>query len=93
MRKIVCIMLGVAFILGLGVAQAGPEEDRQAFVNYFTKRFPDTPLDDFVNGIYSIDKASREQWEEIEEFPPYELAIDEGQTLFETPFANGKNIC
>jgi len=35
--------------------------------------------------------ASREQWEEIEEFPPYELNIDKGETLFNTPFANGKS--
>lgn len=72
-------------------AGASPEEDRNAFVNYFHKKFPETPPEDFVNGIYSIDQPSREQWEEIEEFPPYELAISEGETLFNTPFANGKS--
>ena len=40
--------------------------------------------------VYSIDPASREQWEEIEEFPPYELNITKGEELFNTPFANGK---
>jgi sulfur-oxidizing protein SoxA len=71
--------------------QASPEQDLKDFRAYFTKRFPDTPVNDFVNGVYSIDAASREQWEEIEEFPPYELNIEKGETLFNTPFANGKS--
>jgi sulfur-oxidizing protein SoxA len=28
---------------------------------------------------------------EMEDFPPYEIAIEDGQALFETPFANGKS--
>jgi len=87
----------IAATLGVSVAglsqigqAATPHEDLQAFRNYFVERFPGTPLNDFVNGIYSIDAPSREQWEAIEEFPPYELAIDRGEELFNEPFANGK---
>ena len=69
---------------------ATPEQDLEAFRAYFAKRFADTQFVDFVNGVYSIDAASREQWEAIEEFPPYEINIDSGQELFEAPFANGK---
>jgi len=69
---------------------AAPEDDRVAFENYFLTKFPDTPKSDFVNGIYSIDPISRDQWLDLEEFPPYELALELGETLFETPFANGK---
>lgn len=73
----------VAMFLGMPlVAQADPEADRKAFSDYFTKRFPNTPVEDFINGVYSIDSASREQWESIEEFPPYEIAIEEGEELF-----------
>jgi sulfur-oxidizing protein SoxA len=90
MKRLITIVLSTA-LAGLGCsAWAGPEEDRQAFENYFTKKYPDTPLDDFINGVYSIDEASREQWMEIEEFPPYEIAMDEGAAMYETPFANGK---
>jgi len=71
-------------------AQADPEQDLEKFRSYFEKRFPNTPFADFINGVYSIDAASREQWEEIEEFPPYELNIDKGKELFSTPFKNGK---
>ena len=71
-------------------AQASPQADLDKFRSYFAKRFPNTPFRDFINGVYSIDAASREQWEEIEEFPPYELNIEKGKTLFAKPFANGK---
>jgi len=69
---------------------ADPEQDLKQFRSYFYNRFPDTPKDDFINGVYSIDPASREQWEAMEEFPPYELNLDKGKELFNTPFKNGK---
>lgn len=71
-------------------AYASPEDDLKKFRTYHKKRFPNTPFNDFVNGVYSVDSASREQWEEIEEFPPYELNIEKGKALFNKPFANGK---
>jgi sulfur-oxidizing protein SoxA len=73
-----------------GVVMATPEEDRAAFSSFYTERFTDTPVDDFINGVYSIDAASRVQWDQIEEFPPYELDIDEGEVHYQTPFTNGK---
>ena len=92
MKKLltVTLVLGLFGSFALPV-QASPEQDLKEFRDYFTKRFPNTPVHDFVNGVYSIDAASREQWEEIEEFPPYELNIEKGETLFNTPFANGKS--
>lgn len=67
-----------------------PEEDLAAFQNFFKKRFPNVETQDYINGAYSIDPVGRENWEAIEEFPPYEPFIDEGQAMWETPFANGK---
>jgi sulfur-oxidizing protein SoxA len=72
------------------VVEASPEDDLKAFRGYFLERFPNVPLEEFSNGVYAIDAASREQWESIEEFPPYEIAIEEGEELFNTPFKNGK---
>lgn len=69
-----------------------PEADRIALQEYMKNRFPDTPLEEFVNGIYAVDAASREQWEAIEEFPPYDLDLEEGEVLFNEPFANGKSL-
>jgi sulfur-oxidizing protein SoxA len=67
-----------------------PEADRLALQKYFQSRFPAVPMDEYINGIYALDADSRSQWEEIEEFPPYEFDIEEGEVLFNTPFANGK---
>jgi sulfur-oxidizing protein SoxA len=74
------------------ITQASPEDDLKAFRAYFLERFPNVPLEEFANGVYAIDSASREQWEAIEEFPPYEIAIEEGEELFNTPFKNGKTF-
>ena len=82
----------LAFLIALPMTgnTTTPREDQKAFQSYFTERFPDTPFNDFVNGVYSIDEASREQWEDIEEFAPYELNLSKGEELFNKPFANGK---
>ncbi len=91
MKKLLTIaaMLGLMSAASVAV-QASPQQDLNEFRAYFKNRFPDVSFNDYVNGVYAIDQASREQWESIEEFPPYELNIDKGKQLFNTPFKNGK---
>ena len=90
MKKILtALSLATLFAVSY-VASATPQQDLKEFQGFYQDRFHDTPFDDFVNGVYSIDSASREQWEEIEEFAPYELNITKGEVLFNAPFANGK---
>jgi sulfur-oxidizing protein SoxA len=67
-----------------------PVADQKAFQDYFKNRFPDVKFADFANGPYAVNAPMRKQWEEIMQFPPYDFALDEGKTAFETPFANGK---
>jgi L-cysteine S-thiosulfotransferase len=67
-----------------------PVAEAKAFRNYFTGRFPKLKLEDFVNGPYSLDEDMRRQWQEIEQFPPYEFALEKGKELFARRFANGK---
>jgi L-cysteine S-thiosulfotransferase len=67
-----------------------PEADFKVFRNYFITRFPNVPLNDFVNGPYSMDADLRGQWQAIEEFPPYEFAVEKGKEMFSTPFKNGR---
>ncbi len=67
------------------------EQDINDFQAFFKKRFPQVEFSEYKNGVYAIDAASREQWLEMEDFPPYEFAIDDGENLFEKPFANGKS--
>jgi L-cysteine S-thiosulfotransferase len=91
MKKLLTIAAALGLLCTAPVAvQAGPQQDLEDFRSYFAKRFPDVQFSDYVNGVYSIDQASREEWESIEEFPPYELSIEKGKTLFNTPFKNGK---
>lgn len=91
MRKLLSIVaaLGIAASLPY-TANATPEQDLKDFRAYFKKRFPQVPLNEFGNGVYAIDAESRAQWGAIEDFPPYEINIENGKKLFETPFKNGK---
>src|SRR6202034_3743378 len=68
-----------------------PAADAKAFRNYFVQKFPNVQLDDFVNGPYSLNEDMRRQWEEKEQFPPYEFSLDMGKEMFATPFRNGKS--
>ncbi len=89
---------GCKFWLGLFIlclpfiTQASPEEDRLAYQHYFKQRFPEVQFDEFINGIYAIDQGVREQWESIEELPPYEIAVDEGEQLMKERLSNGKTL-
>jgi len=76
-------------VLLAGPVQADPEADREALVNYYQARFPNVELQEFANGLYAFDENAREQWLEMEDFPPYEIAIEDGEEFFNTPFANG----
>jgi L-cysteine S-thiosulfotransferase len=67
-----------------------PVADAKAFQNFFFQKFPDVKHEDFVNGPYSMNEDMKRQWQEKEEFPPYEFALDAGKEMFATPFKNGK---
>jgi L-cysteine S-thiosulfotransferase len=67
-----------------------PVADAKAFQKYFTTKFPKLRLDDFVNGPYAMNEDMRRQWEQKEQFPPYEFALEAGKVMFATPFKNGK---
>ncbi|QKT04370.1 sulfur oxidation c-type cytochrome SoxA [Ectothiorhodospiraceae bacterium 2226] len=70
---------------------ATPEQDVEVIQEYFRNKFPDVPYEDFSNGLYALFPAARAEWEMIEEFPPYDPYIEEGEQLFNTPFANGRS--
>jgi sulfur-oxidizing protein SoxA len=67
-----------------------PAADAKAFRDYFVNKFPKVKVEDFVNGPYSMNEDMRRQWEEKEQFPPYEFALEAGKEMFSTPFKNGK---
>ena len=68
-----------------------PVADAEAFRNFFRQKFPKVKLEDFVNGPYSMNEDMHRQWEEKEQFPPYEFSLDMGKEMFSKPFKNGKS--
>ncbi len=92
MKKIITALSAVLIATTPMVSQATPDDDLKAFRDYFVKKFPNVPMHDFINGVYAIDPASREQWEAFEEFPSYEIFVDKGEEEFHKKFANGKSL-
>jgi len=94
-RKII-VFITVMTIFGaqscLAIESLAPEKDFKAFRGFFIKRFPKVPLDDFVNGPYSMNQDMRKQWIEKEELPPYDFSVDRGKELFSAQFKNGKTF-
>ena len=76
--------------LSLTELKAEPLQDKQQLKRYYKKLFPQLKLSDYAHGVYSLDSIARQSWQAIEEFPPYEPAIESGKQLFETPFKNSK---
>jgi len=68
-----------------------PVTDAKAFRKFFTNKFPRLQLEDFVNGPYSMNEDLRRQWQDKEQFPPYEFALEAGKEMFSKPFRNGKS--
>lgn len=92
MKKMISLTVVAALLGGVAtVAQASPDADLKKFRSYFLNRFDGVPLNEFQNGVYAIDAVSRETWEAIEEFPPYEPFIEEGEEMWNAKFANGKS--
>ncbi len=69
---------------------ASPQLDQTELRNQYQQRFPQLKLTDYASGVYAIDPIAKQSWQAIEEFPPYEPAIDQGKKLFEKSFNNGK---
>ena len=89
MKSRLCLFLVMAVLAFF--AFANPQQDQALFRQHYQKLFPQLTLADYADGIYTLDAIARESWQTIEEFPPYELAIEQGEILFNTPFENGKH--
>ena len=91
-QRLEFFLLGFVLCAAAQLSVADPEADRQAFRQTYEQRFPNVKIDDFVLGVYAIDPKLRVQYEAINEFPPYEFALDEGQILASAPFPNGTTL-
>ena len=81
--------LMIAITLAPPSLLASPEDDLLAFRTFYQQRFPNIELAAHQDGAYALDAQKREQWLDMEDFPPYEIAIDEGADYYQTPLASG----
>lgn len=88
----VCALGALSASADKKATETAPAEDLKVYRDYFAKRFPGVPLNEFGNGVYALDKVARDNWEAIEEFPPYEPMIEAGEAMWNKPFANGKTF-
>ena len=83
-------LLVVAAPAVIAADKIDPVADATAFRKFFTDKFPKVKLENFVNGPYSMNEDMFRQWEEKEQFPPYEFSLEMGKEMFSRPFGNGK---
>lgn len=89
MKWLPALMLWAAF---LQAAHADPMKDRRVLLDHYQKLLPDIKFQDYVYGTFSMDARARRQYDDIMSFPPFSIDVDEGQTLWEKPFRNGKTF-
>ena len=95
MKKL--LMVFSALVLSAGLAttvQADPQTDLKQFRDYFKKRFPTVPFDEYSNGLYTLpgNEDYRASWEGYKDLAPYEVGLEEGKAMWEKPFKNGKTL-
>jgi sulfur-oxidizing protein SoxA len=88
--KLLTGVAGLGIALGAVSVHASPEKDRQELLKYYTSKYPNVKVEDYVYGALAFDADSKAQYDAIMEFPPFESQVDAGRKLWETPFKNGK---
>jgi sulfur-oxidizing protein SoxA len=90
MKKLMLGLAAASLLLGSGLALATPEQDRQDLIDYYTKKYPNVPIENYVYGALAFDADSMGQYNSIMEFPPFIGDIDKGRKMWETPLKSGK---
>ena len=89
-NKLIAVVAGLGAVFGAATAHATPEQDRQEMIKYFTAKYPNVKLEDYVYGALAFDADSKSQYDAIMEFPPFMTEIEKGQKMWETPLKSGK---
>ena len=88
--KLIAGIAGLGIVLGAATAHATPEQDRQEMIKYFTAKYPNVKIEDYVYGALAFDADSKAQYDAIMEFPPFMTEVEKGQKMWETPLKSGK---
>ena len=90
MRRLLVCLVAVNFLAGAGAALASPEQDRQDLINFYTTKYPNIPLANYVYGALAFDADAMDQYKSIMEFPPFLDKIEQGRKMWGTPLKSGK---
>lgn len=88
--KLLTGVAGLGIALGAVSVHASPEKDRQELIKYYTSKYPNVKIEDYVYGALAFDADSKAQYDAIMEFPPFDSEIEKSRKMWETPFKNGK---
>ncbi len=94
-QQIVKLLAGMASLgiaLGAASVQASPEQDRQDLIQYYTAKYPNIKIEDYVYGTlaFDTDSKARAQYDTIMQTPPYQAVLEKGKKMWDTPLRNGK---
>lgn len=93
MTLVLGLSLGLAApLLHAATPEATAAAESKEFHEFFYKRFPDVKPADYILGALAFDEDSRSQIASMEEFPPYEDAVNKGKELYSTALPNGKSL-
>jgi len=82
MKKLVLSMLALTILVSPIANASSPKSDLKNFRAYYMNKFPGVKLQQFADGIYAIDATRRDEWQNIEEFPPWEAGVEKGKAMF-----------
>lgn len=81
----------LAFLFFAKTLLASPLVDRQNIRHFYQQLFPNVPLGKYADGVYAFDADAQSAWQAINEFPPYEFDLEQGEILFNTAFKNQRS--
>lgn len=90
MKKAILGLIGLGLLGGAANTMASPEQDRLDMIKYYTTKYPNVKVSDYVYGALAYDEDSKAQYDAIMEFPPYEGDLEKGKKMWETPLKSGK---
>lgn len=76
------LLISLSLQLGAESEKSEAVNDLETIQQYFLERFPNVNFSEFANGVYALDEIARQNWEALEEFPPYEIHIDSGESYW-----------
>jgi sulfur-oxidizing protein SoxA len=89
LKKQVFALAGLGIYLVAITAGASPEQDRVKLVEYFTAKYPDVKIYNYIFGALAFNPDAKAQYDSVMEFSPFIGEIEKGEKLWRTRFQNG----